>query len=277
MHDRAFLAAFEATTLSSEHWTHRAHLRVAFLYLRDLGFDEALVRIRSGIRALNRSNAVEDTPTSGYHETLTVAWARIVASAITPACSEDFEAFALSNPRLLAKDLLRAHYSKERLLSPEARASFVEPDLGPLPDQGSRAMTLPAPRGRMFQDEAFHVDDLAGAVVERLLGLVTDPERGPFLFLLKLRDRPWQRFYLDLGIGFWEEWADDVIDDDLSDTEQVDFGANLQLAGATVQSVVCEAGPRLALTLSCGVFVIESEDPRDLDARTVVAYRTGAS
>jgi hypothetical protein len=133
MNDRDFLAAFATAAIPSERWTHQSHVRVAFLYLRMLPFDEALERVRIGILALNRANGVETTATSGYHETITVAWARLSAAAIQEGDARDFAAFAESNPQLLAKSLLRAYYSKDRLLSPEARAGFVEPDLSLLP------------------------------------------------------------------------------------------------------------------------------------------------
>ena len=82
MDDHSFLAEFEAAAIPSQRWSHRAHLRMAFLYLRDWPFPDALARIRSGILSLNRANNVQDTPESGYHETVTVAWARIIASTI---------------------------------------------------------------------------------------------------------------------------------------------------------------------------------------------------
>jgi hypothetical protein len=39
MTDRQFLRAFEMRTLPFNQWTHRAHVKVAFLYLRDFPFD----------------------------------------------------------------------------------------------------------------------------------------------------------------------------------------------------------------------------------------------
>ena len=94
MDDREFLERFEAAAIPSEHWMHRDHIRMAFLYLRDRPFDAALHAIRVGIRALNRANDVPETPTNGYHETVTVAWARVVATAIAAHgpvdCSQSF-------------------------------------------------------------------------------------------------------------------------------------------------------------------------------------------
>ena len=68
-----------------------------------------------------------------YHDTLTTAWARVVAHARRRDRDLGFDAFLAAHPRLLERDLLLAHYSRERLFSPAARAAFLEPDLVPLP------------------------------------------------------------------------------------------------------------------------------------------------
>jgi hypothetical protein len=134
MDDGQFLLRFESAAIPSDHWTHRDHVRVAFLYLRDGLFDDALIRIRRGIQELNRANGILDSSTSGYHETVTVAWARIIASTIgTQKLVHDFDAFEIANPHLLTKGLLRKYYTRDRLFSTEARSTFVDADISPLP------------------------------------------------------------------------------------------------------------------------------------------------
>lgn len=142
MNDREFLQRFEAAAIPSEQWAHREHMRMAFLYLRGLPFDAALARFRVGIRALNKANGVEETPTMGYHETVTVAWARVVAATIAAhGPVEDSESFLAANPHLLSKTLLRLYYSRERILGSDAREKFVSPDVAPLPEPSERAPT----------------------------------------------------------------------------------------------------------------------------------------
>ena len=51
--DEAFLKAFEDCTLPFEQWKHRAHLKVAYLYLRHLPYAPALDKIRANIRRYN--------------------------------------------------------------------------------------------------------------------------------------------------------------------------------------------------------------------------------
>ena len=70
---------------------------------------------------------------NGYHETITVAFVRVIAARLAPG--EDFPAFRARNPDLLDRTLaaLLRHYTKELLHSPEARKAFVAPDVQTLP------------------------------------------------------------------------------------------------------------------------------------------------
>ncbi|MBS0186949.1 MAG: hypothetical protein JSS51_02700 [Planctomycetes bacterium] len=128
------LSSFEACTIPREEYTHRAHLIVAYLYLLQHPLAEATARMRAGIHRFNAAKGVENTPSGGYHETLTIAWMRVLHAAMQsygPDLTPD--AFLDNNPHLLARTLLRVFYSKDHISSPQARAHFVEPDLTPLP------------------------------------------------------------------------------------------------------------------------------------------------
>ena len=132
--DASFLEAVEARTIPFSEWSHRAHLRMAFAYLSRHPFEEALGRIRKGIQALNLAHGTPESPTRGYHETLTVAWARVVACTIAAfGPFKDSQEFCDRNPHLLQRTLMRIFYSQGRLFSAEAKRGFVEPDLAPLP------------------------------------------------------------------------------------------------------------------------------------------------
>jgi hypothetical protein len=135
--DQQFLRSFEARTLPFEQWTHRAHVKVAFLYLRSLPFNEAIERVRAGIKAYNARNNVPEGPTSGYNETTTVAFLHLVAavmSAYGPVMpTPDADAFCDTHPQLLSRHALRFFYSPQRRMDPRAKLEFLEPDLAPLP------------------------------------------------------------------------------------------------------------------------------------------------
>lgn len=129
------VAAFENRTLPKSEWTHRAHLTVALWYASHLSHDEALNAVRVGINRINDTHGVVSTPSSGYHETITRFYMRVVRHFVTQEGNR--EDWASRANRLLerygARDLPLRHYSKERLMSPAGRAGWVEPDLHPLP------------------------------------------------------------------------------------------------------------------------------------------------
>lgn len=130
----ALVRAFENTTLPHAEWTHRAHLTVALWYLTQYSGREATARIRTGIKRYNASKGILTTPTGGYHETLTMFWICMISHFLLFA-EADHSLVELTNAmlaRCAIKDLPLRYYSRERLMSPRARASWIEPDLQPL-------------------------------------------------------------------------------------------------------------------------------------------------
>jgi hypothetical protein len=134
MNDVELLGRFESQSLTCADWTHRLHVRMAYLYLRDYPFDQALDRIRAGIQRLNASNHVHEGPQAGYNETVTVAWVRIIHTLLlehsAAATSDDF---VDANSMLLCSRLLRLFYSRAIWTEQDCQTQFVEPDLTPLP------------------------------------------------------------------------------------------------------------------------------------------------
>jgi hypothetical protein len=135
--DAELLRRFEDCTLPFAQWTHRCHVKVAYLYLRQLNFDDALMRIRATINAYNAANHVPESPTSGYNETTTHAMLHLIAAVMRAYGStfptETSDAFCDAHPQLMTRHILRLFYSPARRMDPLAKTRFVEPDLAPLP------------------------------------------------------------------------------------------------------------------------------------------------
>ena len=118
---------------------------MAYLYLLRFPYPEALERLRTGIQAYNAAHGIQDTPTGGYHETLTQVWLQLVHTALRqfgPADTAD--AFFDTQTQLSDKRTPLLFYSRERLMSAEAKRMFVEPDLAPLPQPPAPASPVPA-------------------------------------------------------------------------------------------------------------------------------------
>ena len=133
--DGALLAAFETAALPAEAWNHRAHVRLAYVYAIRHDLNTAVHRMRAGLYALNHAHRVPDDVNRGYHETITVAFMRLIHAKCRHQTFTSSAEFCDRNPELMQKDVLLEYYSRGRLRCPEAKTAFAEPDLKPLPDE----------------------------------------------------------------------------------------------------------------------------------------------
>jgi hypothetical protein len=129
-----FLAAFEDGTLPKARWTHRAHLLTGACYVHQLGEAAATDRMRACVRRYNEAVGGENTETSGYHETITVAWIKLLARLLResePIGRAEFARVAVE--RFEAdRDIMRRHYNFDLVKSVEARKRWVPPTLAAL-------------------------------------------------------------------------------------------------------------------------------------------------
>jgi Ser/Thr protein kinase RdoA (MazF antagonist) len=124
-----FMARFEAGAVTRAEWTHEAHLVVGFWLVSRLGPKKALERLRPLLRRHNESIGIANTATSGYHETITRLYLQAIGDHITAYphhSSESCLALLLRSP-LAERDWPLQLYPRQRLFSPEARRSWVEP------------------------------------------------------------------------------------------------------------------------------------------------------
>jgi hypothetical protein len=125
--DDEFLDALEQTTLPPEAFSHAAHVRAAYLYVRRGGFADGLVRMRQALLAYTAALGKTDR----YHETITVAFMALVSRHLHDrGDGGGWLGFARGNPDLFAPDLLLRYYPRDLLASDVARRVFVLPPGG---------------------------------------------------------------------------------------------------------------------------------------------------
>ncbi len=131
-------AGFESLTLPLDEWNHRAHLTVAYTYLRTHPLEDAIDKMRAGIQAFNAHNGIPTGPDMGYHETVTQAWLRYMDGLMRAHGALDgADAFFERHGYLLHKFGLLTFYSRERIMSADARYGYVPPDLTDFPSPGA--------------------------------------------------------------------------------------------------------------------------------------------
>ena len=125
---------FTDRTLPRSEWTHAAHFAVALWLLRKRGAD-ALSDMPPLIRAFNKAVGVANTNTSGYHETITMASLRATQSWLVVRPGEPLHVVLgdMMETALGRSDWLFRYWSREVLLSPAARAAWVDPDVATFP------------------------------------------------------------------------------------------------------------------------------------------------
>ena len=129
MTDEAFARAFEDGAVTPAEFGHVAHVRVAWVYLREAeSVEDALMRMRAAIRRF----AAAAGAAQKYHETITVLWMRLLADVRARGVSGELADVLRAYPELADKDLPLQYYTRDRLFGDEARAAWVEPDRRPL-------------------------------------------------------------------------------------------------------------------------------------------------
>jgi hypothetical protein len=129
--DHAFRLAFEEVRIAPEAFNHRAHVRLAYVYLVDHDTEAACTRMRAALLGFLEHWKIAPAK---YHETLTRAWILAVRHFMERSVgAADADAFIAANPVLLDTTIMLTHYSAALLFSPEARGGFVEPDVSPIP------------------------------------------------------------------------------------------------------------------------------------------------
>jgi hypothetical protein len=121
---------FETCEMNPADFRHYQHLTVALWYVRRFPYETASQKMREGIKQLSAAYGK-----MGYHETITLFWLMMVRQFALPADAGETMC-DLAN-QLVAnyddKDLIKKYYTEELLASPEAKESWVEPDLKSLP------------------------------------------------------------------------------------------------------------------------------------------------
>lgn len=130
------------------------------------------------------------------------------------------------------------------------------------------------PRGGLFQDDVWIFREIIGCSLERFVGYLDEPGGDPLVFFLKPSAGFWQRFYLDAGLGFWGEYGDEEVAEELEDEEEsvVDYGERLGIVGESLGMVRCEPGPRIRVAVAVGEIILETVDRTVPDAPTKVPF-----
>ncbi len=117
--------SFESCRYTPQEFTHTRHLIVAAWYLTIFSPEDALCRMRTQLQRFTAHHGVK-----GYHETITRFWMVLAYQHLQSCPSRSLvEQVNTLLDIYPAKDVLFAYYSRDRVLSDEARVNWLAPDL----------------------------------------------------------------------------------------------------------------------------------------------------
>lgn len=122
---------FDNCTWPCKDWTHEAHLIMGVTLVSRFEGEDVTAIMRERIKRYNVSCGGANTESSGYHETITHFYVLFIGSFLKQfgpdvRLEDKVNKFLADHPD---KNLPLEFYSKENLMSVEARMNWVEPDL----------------------------------------------------------------------------------------------------------------------------------------------------
>jgi len=131
--DLKFKSEIESCEFEVSGFGHREHLRLAYIYLVETkSVVDSLELVKNALLGLLKHARIE--PSAKYHETLTEAWLLAVHHFMhKQGETKSADDFINQAPELLNSKIMLTHYSQDVLLSEEAKARFVSPNLEPIP------------------------------------------------------------------------------------------------------------------------------------------------
>lgn len=119
---------FERCEFALAEFDHAAHLTVALARLWEMPFEPALTKMREDLLRFSAHHQKQ-----GYNETITQFWLRLVEMYMKKFSEDSLWKQANGLVEHLGdKQVLFRHYSKEWVMSEEAKSGWVEPDLIPM-------------------------------------------------------------------------------------------------------------------------------------------------
>jgi hypothetical protein len=125
-----FSTRFENGTLPGSDFSHSAHVAICCMHLYREDAETALNHLRVAIPRFNLSAGGQNTDTSGYHETLTVFWVRVLAAFHAREPWNSRLGFVLKGIAEFGgrSKLHTEYYSFDVVQSKEARRTWIAPD-----------------------------------------------------------------------------------------------------------------------------------------------------
>jgi len=129
INDEDYFEQIASCELRRKHFSHEAHIRIAWIHIQRYGVEQAEQTIPKQLKKYITHIGMGYT----FNQTISIASIRILKRLIKETGAKSFNDLVTSKPVILDnfKSLLEHHYGDWVYMDNDARASFQEPDINP--------------------------------------------------------------------------------------------------------------------------------------------------
>ncbi|WP_281231420.1 hypothetical protein [Flavobacterium gelatinilyticum] len=130
-------------------------------------------------------------------------------------------------------------------------------------------------RGRIFQDDTFLFTEFDGLKLQKLVVCENPETKEPVIVYLKVENHNWHQYFLDIGIGFWEDWNFDELEIEEDDSfSYIDKTSEFNLFERTIAKIWCEPeqnNSRITIAFESGEkLILKTTDPETFDSESLL-------
>jgi hypothetical protein len=130
-------------------------------------------------------------------------------------------------------------------------------------------------KGRIYQDDNFVVSDFSDVILEGLVGMEDEDDGEPLIVFIKIKGKNWYRFFLDVGLGFWENWEEVELDKDewaADGAVYVDYIEKYNIIDKLIDTVFCKDEKITIQFKTKEQFVLQTITPGDIDSGSKINF-----
>ncbi|MFK7937235.1 MAG: hypothetical protein AB8G22_27215 [Saprospiraceae bacterium] len=96
-------------------------------------------------------------------------------------------------------------------------------------------------RGRIHQDPTFVFSEFDGLKIQQLVVSQNRETKEPIIVFIKVEGKNWHQYFLDAGMGFWEDWDIAIVEDESDESyEYLDLTEQYAVRNQVISGVMCK-------------------------------------
>lgn len=134
-------------------------------------------------------------------------------------------------------------------------------------------------RGALFQDNRFEFTDLNGLQLEKLISCEDQQSNDVIMVYIKVKNKEWHQFFLDVGYCFWQNYEDiDPTDEQNIEQEYTYVNKSIEwkLLDATITKIYCvpeQNNCRITIEFdNKKMFILKTIEPQIFDSNCELLF-----